>query len=195
MEYHCWRCRVNAGRCLHSIDLCCDETSTALSNESFIILTWGTTFQVDRCRQSKIKLSSYQSKWFVVIIALAGDADYLQSKFRRANFSIKLSFLCLQASWCAWTFSQMPWNASTMLRSVGNARSSSDPAPRSLCASWPSWWSTVSGLPAWKYEGQECLSHKAALECMLYWSVLGLQVWKVFRVTISTWLSDPPVIS
>lgn len=53
----------------------------------------------------------------------------------------------MQASWCAWTFSQMLLKASTMLRSVGNARSSSGPAPRLLCASSLSWWSTVSSWP------------------------------------------------
>lgn len=72
----------------------------------------------------------------------AGKCYYL---LHCASASIELSSVSLQASWCAWTFSRMPWKASTMLRSVGNARSSSDPAPRSLCASWPSWWSTVCG--------------------------------------------------
>lgn len=70
-----------------------------------------------------------------------------------------------QASWCAWTFSRMPWNASTMLRSVGNARSSSDPAPRSLCASWPSWWSTVGWLAVWNWGIQGCWSWNVSADC------------------------------
>lgn len=97
-----------------------------------------------------------------------------------ASSPVKLSSLSLQASWCAWTFSQMPWNASTMLRSVGNARSSSDPALKSLCASWPSWWSTVRGLVVRKQEIWEpllkmlswkdtyCLTSKMVIVFMLW---------------------------
>lgn len=89
----------------------------------------------------------------------------------------------LQASWCAWTFSRMLWNASTMLRSVGNARSSSGHAPRSLCASWPSWWSTVSGCWVCWIERTSCVlgcsfefpynlrHYKTTVWCVLYCNV------------------------